>query len=408
MSELFGKRKDKINILKELIRRLHKGENLENLKEEFKKILENLSPVDISGAEEELIKEGVPREEIHKLCDVHLAALKDVLDSEKVLAPAGHPIYTLMEEHRIILDFADKLKNNVKDIRRKKLDSILQSKEELNNIVKYLKDSESHYLREENVLFPYLEKHGVTQPPVIMWMEHERIRQEEKDIYKVMDMYEKMDLGDFTEVLEEKVLSLYQILSTHFYKENKILFPTALKVVEKKEWKEIREGFDELGYCCFTPEPAKTPDREEKVQTYERIPEGRIPLEVGSLSREEIEIIFNTLPVDITFVDKEDKVRYFSKTKDRIFPRTKAIIGRKVQQCHPQKSVDIVNKILDDFKKGHRNIAEFWINLKEKIIYIRYFALHNKKGDYIGCIEVTQDITDIKKLEGERRIYDER
>ena len=274
--------------------------------------------------------------------------------------------------------------------------------------MKYLKDSESHYLREENVLFPYLEKHGVTQPPVIMWMEHERIRQEEKDIYKVMEMYEKMDLGDFAEILEEKVLSLYQILSAHFYKENKILFPTALKVVEKKEWKEIREGFDELGYCCFTPEPAKTPDREEKVQTYERIPEERIPLEVGSLSREEIEIIFNTLPVDITFVDKEDKVRYFSKTKDRIFPRTKAIIGRKVQQCHPQKSVDIVNKILDDFKKGHRDIAEFWINLKGKIIYIRYFALHNKKGDYIGCIEVTQDITNIKKLEGERRIYDER
>ncbi|MCP2598365.1 PAS domain-containing protein, partial [Candidatus Aminicenantes bacterium AC-335-L06] len=132
--------------------------------------------------------------------------------------------------------------------------------------------------------------------------------------------------------------------------------------------------------------------------------ENLIKFETGSLSREEIEGIFNTLPIDITFVDKEDTVRYFSQSKERIFTRTKAVIGRKVQQCHPQKSIHIVNQILEDFKKGKREVAEFWINFQGRLIYIRYFPVRNEKGEYLGCLEVTQDISDIKKIEGEKRL----
>ena len=131
---------------------------------------------------------------------------------------------------------------------------------------------------------------------------------------------------------------------------------------------------------------------------------GQIVFETGSFSKEELETLFNTLPVDMTFVDKEDTVRYFSKAKERIFPRTKAVIGRKVQQCHPPKSIHVVNKILDDFRNGHRHVAEFWIHSKERLIYIRYFAVRDKNGEYLGCLEVTQDITDIKKIEGEKRL----
>ncbi len=130
----------------------------------------------------------------------------------------------------------------------------------------------------------------------------------------------------------------------------------------------------------------------------------KIIFETGSFAKEELETLLNTLPVDITFVDKNDTVRYFSQTKDRIFPRTKAVIGRKVQQCHPQKSLHVVNQILEDFKNNKRDVAEFWINLNNRLIYIRYFPVRNKSGDYLGCLEVTQDITDIKKIEGERRL----
>jgi hypothetical protein len=130
----------------------------------------------------------------------------------------------------------------------------------------------------------------------------------------------------------------------------------------------------------------------------------QILFETGELSTEELEAVLNTLPVDITFVDKEDRVRYFSRAKERIFPRTKAVIGRKVQQCHPQKSLHAVEQILNDFKNNERNAAEFWINLKERLIHIRYFAVRDKAGAYLGCLEVTQDITDIKKIEGEKRL----
>lgn len=134
--------------------------------------------------------------------------------------------------------------------------------------------------------------------------------------------------------------------------------------------------------------------------------EGEIPFETGHLSFEEVEAILNTLPVEITFVDKEDTVRYYNRQKERIFPRTKAVIGRKVQQCHPSKSVHIVNRILEDFKSGQRDVAEFWINRGGKLIHIRYFPIRGKNGEYLGCIEFTQDITSIKKIEGEKRLLD--
>ena len=127
-------------------------------------------------------------------------------------------------------------------------------------------------------------------------------------------------------------------------------------------------------------------------------------LDTGSFSPEELETLLNSLPIDITFVDKDDKVRYFSQSKDRIFVRTKAIIGRTVQKCHPEKSVHLVEQILSDFKQGKREVAEFWLTLNGRLIYIRYFPLRNEKGEYLGCLEVTQDITDIKKIEGEKRL----
>ena len=128
--------------------------------------------------------------------------------------------------------------------------------------------------------------------------------------------------------------------------------------------------------------------------------------EIGSVTKDELEALLNTLPVDITFVDKEDTVRYFSQSKERIFPRAKAVIGRKVQQCHPQKSVHVVSQILDDFRNGRRDLAEFWIQLKERLILIRYFAIRSKDNEYLGCLEVTQDITDLKKIEGEKRLLE--
>jgi PAS domain S-box-containing protein len=403
MSDLLGGKRE---ILKELIKQLHAGVSPDKVEKEFKEALEGVGPVEIAQIEEELIKEGMPREEIRRLCDVHLAVFRESLEKEKTLAPAGHPIHILMEEHKMLLEFAGELRGVAKAIKTAEdSDSFSEAIKQLSQVAGHFKESESHYLREENVLFPYLEKHGVTQPPAIMWMEHDNIREIEKTLYGAIDTPESMAFQDFVKQMEEVTLSLAEMLSSHFYKENNVLFPTALRVVEESEWGDIRREFDEIGYCSFTPESARIAFA-EGMETPVSGPEieDAVSFETGTLSKEVVEAIFNSLPVDITFVDKDDIVRYFSQSKERIFLRTKAVIGRKVEQCHPQKSIHLVNQILGDFKSGKRDAAEFWIDSDGRLIYIRYFPVRNKHGEYLGCIEVSQDITDIKKIEGEKRL----
>lgn len=396
-----SKKEDRKDMIKGLIKKLHEGATPEEVKERFKEVIEGVTPAEIAQVEEELIREGMPREEIQRLCDAHLATFKESFKREKTLAPAGHPIHILMEEHKMLLKFADELKDLVKGLKENVTDEKIKH---LEHIAEHLKESESHYLREENVLFLYLEKYGITQPPMIMWMEHDKIREIKKGLYGLMDAREGMDLRDFVKRLDSIATSLAEMLSGHFFKENNVLFPTSLKVIGEDEWREIRHEFDGIGYCCFTPEHARRKVEEVRLPVEKPGREGIIHFETGALSKEEVEAILNTLPVDVTFVDKDDTVRYFNRSEERIFVRTKAVIGRKVQQCHPQKSIHIVNRILEDFKSGREDVAEFWINFKGRLIHIRYFAVRDRNGEYLGCLEVTQDITDIKRIEGEKRL----
>lgn len=399
---------DKKEFLKEIIRKLHEGANPEKIKEEFKEVFEDVSPTEISRIEGELIHEGMQREEIQKLCDVHLSLFKESLEKERVLAPPGHPIHILMEEHTIMLGYAEEGRKTAKKILQAgDLKSTHEEMQQLSHVAEQLRTADSHYLREENILFPYLEKHGITEPPAVMWMEHDKIRELRKKIESHIKRRGSIGFQEFANQLEELATSIFEVTSNHFYKENRILYPTSLKVIVKDEWMDIRHQFDEIGYCNFTPKAAKVPLGEVIKLTSEDDKKEEISFEMGALSEEEIEAIFNNLPVDVTFVDREDKVRYFSQSKDRIFVRTKAVIGRKVQQCHPQKSAHVVDQILKDFKSGSRNAADFWINLENKLVYIRYFPVRNKNGDYLGCLEVTQDITDIKKIDGEKRLLDQ-
>lgn len=326
---------------------------------------------------------------------------------EGTLAPEGHPVNILMQEHSILLEAAGELNRFTKKMTTK--DHVdTDELEKLNELVKFFKDSTSHYLREENVLFPFLEKHGVTQPPAIMWREHDTIRGIEKNIYAVVNRFETTDFYEWTTELHRETSSLSEMLTNHFYKESNILFPTGINLITEDEWKEIRRQFDELGYCSFTPEieKAEHTQRESAPQEEEHQPEdgGLFQLATGTLTKEQVESIFDTLPVEITFIDKDDFLRYFNKKKDAVFVRTTASLGRKVTQCHPEKSVHLVNQILREFKTGTRDVAEFWLTLENKMIYIRYFPVFNKNSEYVGCMEVTQDITDIKKIEGEKRL----
>lgn len=398
---------DKKRMLKETIKQLHAGVSPKEVKEKFRHMLENVSSTEIAKIEQELIKEGMPREEIQRLCDVHMEVFREQLGKQRLEIPTGHPINILMEEHKIMLQIAEKL--NIMASKLQKIsDKTYVGKEihDIAHISEDLRDSEKHYLREENALFPYLEKHGITEPPAIMWMEHNQIRERKKQLRKLVEDYNSTDFQDFKEQLAETAEALSNLLPNHFFKENNILFPTALRVVTEEEWRESRKEFDEIGYCCFTPPLLTVAPEIEAKEEAATAAEGGVQFETGSLSKEELEALLDSLPIDITFVDKTDSVRYFNKAEKRVFVRTKSVIGRKVQMCHPQKSIHIVNRILDAFKTGRKNAAEFWINMNNRLIHIRYFAVRDKNGKYLGTIEVTQDITDIKRIEGEQRLLD--
>jgi hypothetical protein len=398
---------NKKRALKEIIRQLHDGVPPHEVKARFKHVLEGTSSEDIAKIEQELVKEGMPREELQRLCDVHLAVFADQVQEQELHIPSGHPINILMEEHKVLLQRAERLGILVNMIEQAcDVVYVGDALTELQNITKDFQDAEKHYLREENVLFPMMEKHGVTEPPAIMWMEHNKIRDKKKKLHNLVEKWNTMSFDDFKKQLTEASKPICGILPSHFFKENNILFPTALQVVQSEEWEEARKEFDEIGYCCFTPAHLIAKPQTEKQKPEEAPAAGILQFETGSLSKEEIEGILNSLPIDISFVDKEDRVKYFNKADKRIFVRTKAVIGRSVQLCHPEKSIHIVNKIIEAFENGEKDTAEFWITMNERLIHIRYFAVRDKNGEYLGTMEVTQDITDIKKIEGQKRLLD--
>lgn len=404
MSEMDEAKK---KLLKEIIKQLPDGASPEEVKEKFKDALKGITSDDIVKAEQELVKEGMPREELQKLCNVHMAIFEQLQEQELHL-PHGHPISILVEEHRIMLERAERLEEFVGMI-EEACDSVYVGDimTELQNIAKDFQDSEKHYLREENVLFPIAEKHGITEPPAIMWMEHDQIREVKRKFTGLVEKWNTMTFEEFKKKLADTAKPLCSLLPTHFYKENNILFPATLEVTSVEDWVEARKEFDEIGYCCFTP-PAATVEMEIERQGIKSAVEngGTLKFETGSLSKEEVEGVLDALPIDISFVDRSDSVKYFNKAEKRIFVRTKAVIGRKVQLCHPQKSVHVVNKIIDAFKSGKKDSAEFWITMNGRLVHIRYFAVRDEHKKYLGTLEVTQDLTDIKKLAGERRLLD--
>ena len=401
----------KKKLLKEIIVQLHAGKSPAELKVKFKQVLESTTPEEIAKIEQELVEEGMPREEILSMCDVHLAVFQEQLEAQKPKTPppAEYSINILMEEHKVLQQHLEKLKGLVDKVAQ--ASSFAEANKEidqLQSIADDFMDAEKHYKREENVLFPILEKHGVSEPPAVMWMEHNKLREAKKQFNNLVHDYANMDFKDFRRQVAESARTIITLLGGHLFKENNILFPTALRVVTDEEWKEARKEFDAVGYPRFTPRQLiaapKVAEPEKPTPEALVVLEGILNFETGALPQAGIEALLKTLPVDITFVDAEDTVRYFNKSE--IFLRTKAVIGRKVQKCHPQQSVNIVNRILGSFRAGRKDVAEFWINMKGKMIYIRYFAVRNKDGKYLGTMEVTQDVTDIRKLEGEQRLLD--
>ena len=348
------------------------------------------------------MRRDCPPAEIQKLCDLHVQIFKESLDkADSPESTPGHPLHTLLQENkalRAILAETRHLLNRLENARSQT--EIEGSRSELAKLLDELSEIDKHYLRKENQLFPVLESKGVYGPPQVMWGIHDEVRSLLKEA-KALFPEDLLASVQTTRRLVEK-------LEDMAYKEEKILFPMTLELFAEQDWERVRSGEEEIGYSWIgiatsvkAPPVAKGAiPKLMKTETQE------IALETGSLSVEQIGLLLNSLPLDVTFVDEEDRVRFYSRGEKRIFPRTPAVIGRKVQNCHPPKSVAIVNKIIDGFRRGTKDVAEFWINLKGRLVHIRYFAVRDGKGKYKGVLEVVQDITDIQRLEGEKRLLD--
>ncbi len=391
--------------LKELILKLHAGESQDSVQQELVQTLGTIPYGEVVEVEQELLQEGLPQEEILRLCDVHSAVLEGNVDlSASKSIPEGHPVDILIQENKALTAVVDGVKAQLATLGAIDDTELQATILDLTALFNQLIDVDKHYLRKEYLLFPYLEQTGVTGPPKVMWGKHDEIRDLLKGSLEVLKTpgITKEELLASTEIVLQPAI---KGVADMIVKEEEILFPMLMDALTDADWYEIQKQSLEIGYCLYDPPTEWAPaDIEAAGPDVGQKRDGRIQLPTGSFSVQDLKAILNTLPVDITFVGSDDKVKYFSQSSERIFQRNRAILNRDVRHCHPPASAHIVDKILEDFKSGRQNRAPFWINMRGRMIHIEYFAVHNDEGEYLGTLEVSQDLTGYRALEGEQRI----
>jgi len=405
MSELINNSQSRKDLLKHMILQLHEGVAPEAVRARMIELLTKIPYGEVVEVEQELISEGLPESEVLRLCDMHSQALEGHIDLSgmKIVAP-GHPVDTFRRENREL----EKAANELHELfSRAGTELSGPGKEKYVNTVKALfnslADVDKHYRRKENLLFPFLEKYGITGPPKVMWGKHDETRQLLKNAINELNMP-----GEFTPERMQVKVELHlapavKAITDMIMKEEEILLPMTLDKLTETDWYDIYRQTNEIGYCLYDPDVSWKPQGVD-IAEETSAEEGTINLPSGKFTSEELLAILNTLPVDLTFVDRNDKVKYFSQGRERIFDRNRAILGRDVRMCHPPSSVHIVDQIVADFKGGRADSAPFWIQMGGKFIHIEYFALRNEQGDYLGTLEMSQELTEKRRISGDQRL----
>lgn len=407
MSEFINNSSQRKEMLRHLILQLHKGDNPEALRQQLIERLRSIPYNEVVEVEQELIdSKELREEEILHFCDLHTKALEGAIDHSSLQqVPAGHPIDTFKKENIALQAEIERY-----EALRKRVETEALSQEELatlflqlHKIFNNLADVDKHYKRKEFLLFPYMEQKGITGPPKVMWGKHDEAR----DLLK--KAFEAINAGfssqeEFAGLIELVFTPAIEQIGGMIFKEENILFPMSLDTLSEADWGRVYEETMDFGYCLIDPTDEWTP-KEKHAQEAQYIQSDAIRLSSGAFSIKELEALFIHLPIDITFVDKDDKVRFFSHSPKRVFERNRSIIGRDVRMCHPPGSVHIVEQIIEDFKSGRENKAAFWLsNFQGRFVYIEYSAVRSPEGEYLGVVEVTQDLTELRKLEGDQRL----
>ncbi len=395
MSEISKTKERRLFKLLEVSKLVLKTGNARQFILENEDFINTVIPSDFIALFDELVREGYSIDELKTCSNKIINIFYKPIDNYDRYEPEPDSFLGVLELNNSKMEsILDKIRPVYKAMIKNK-----GNKENINKLLVLFSSLETfvkHYTIKENVLFPILEQ---TWPDYrclqIMWSFHDDIRRNIKNIINELEN----GITDF-KIFNRWVGDVFFNMLTIKFREEKILFPYILSTIEEEHLSKMNiDGF-EIGYPYIQPQ--KTPD--VVIKTKQNTCD--MDLGTGSLTVDQVRLVFNHLPVDITYVDENDKVQYFSTPKKRIFPRTTAIIGREVNNCHPPESVHVVEKIVQSFKNGEKDKADFWINMNNETILIQYFAVRDNKQNYKGVIEVSQEITEIKKLKGEKRLLD--
>ncbi|OFX20663.1 MAG: hypothetical protein A2033_05125 [Bacteroidetes bacterium GWA2_31_9] len=395
MSEISNHKQNQIKALNEVFFAILNKKDAISVIKQNQTFIDKTTPSDIVTIVHELVKQNIPSKELKSGINKFLNILHKTIKYYPYKKPEENSFLDYCIRNNKELD--KKLKATrvfVKQISDTNIDFQLITN--LINSFKEILEYEKYYLIKENVLFPKIEETLNDFFCVkVMWSFHDDIRRNLKKIIQLLDS-NPINLKLFNRLVGDVYFNMYAII----FRDERILFPVIENAISKEDLDSLFIPASEIGFPFYNQvNMVNNP-------ILKKIDDSLIDLKTGSLTVEQILLIFNNLPVDITFVDENNQVKFFSSPKKRIFPRSTSIIGRNVNNCHPHESVHIVEKIIDNFRTGKQDVASFWINLKNEFILIKYFAIRDYKGIYKGVIEVTQEISGIKLLEGEKRLLD--
>ena len=408
MSELIDNKANRIRVLKDIIKHLHAGKAPEQVQKQMRELVKQTDASEIMAMEQELMAEGMPVEEVRSMCDLHSQVTRDVLiqiADRKEIAP-GHPIDTFRRENEALRAVIALMNTAMGELQHLPPTSdpasiVLRLRQGFNDLM----DIDKHYQRKEHTLFSCLERHGIAGPSKVMWAKDDDVRSSLKQLGQSLDPG-PATTEEWRAALLKAADAALNAVEEMIYKEENILLPMSLETLSDDEWAEIWSASPKYGWCIVEPRQGYVPALSVTAESINVPHTGALMLPTGNVSLEQLVGIFGALPIDLTFVDADDRVAFFTEGPDRVFARSKAIIGRKVHNCHPPKSVETVDQILSDFKAGRQSVAEFWINFQEKFVHVRYFAVRAEDGRYLGTVELTQDLSPLRALQGERRLLE--
>lgn len=376
-------------------------------KKALRDITNEVTAQEFAICEQYLQAYGVDDNTLAERMDEILEIFEGVLVVQKIELPKGHPIDTYLEEIKAIRKLLFKMSEQM--TRKFILNEWLSLYDQLSQI-------SVHFSRKQNQLYPALEEKGFDKPSKVMWTLENQIKD------KMRTSKQFLNAGEAAAFLNEQVV-LMQLVEDMMVKEEEILLPTALELINEDTFIKMRISDDEIGYCLIEKPPTfgvhnHEKERGENTSLLKDLAlllnkhglntfaddEQILDVSMGQLTLKQINLIFKHLQVDLSYVDENEIVKFYSDTKHRVFPRSAGVIGREVQNCHPRESVHMVEEIIRAFKNGEQEEAEFWLEMGDRFVYIIYNAVRDEKGNFRGILEMMQDVTHIRSLTGSQRL----